>query len=152
MEDFRAYEVADRVVDGVAEHRRGNQQQREQVHVDATSGRKRTGDEKQGVSGKKGRHDQASLAKNYDEEQQVNPGAGLLKQGCKMAVEMNQQVPAGKQELHRGILPRHLELDNARRFKTGAQRRSIASWEEPQTCPPSARCPKRSSARSRPGR
>ena len=82
MEDFRAYEVADRVVDGVAEHRRGDQQQREKVHVDAASGRKRTGDEKQGVSGKKGRHDQASLAKNDDEEQQVNPGAVLLKQYC----------------------------------------------------------------------
>jgi len=52
------------------------------VHVDAASGRKRTGDEKQGVSGKKGRHDQASLAKNDDEEQQVNPGAVLLKQYC----------------------------------------------------------------------
>jgi hypothetical protein len=32
----------------------------------------------------------------------------LLEQGCKMAVEMDQQVPAGKQELHRSILPRHL--------------------------------------------
>jgi len=57
---------------------------------------------------KKGRDDQASLAKNDDEKQQVNPGAVLLKQCCKMAVEMNQQIPAGKQELHRGILPRHI--------------------------------------------
>jgi len=32
----------------------------------------------------------------------------LLEQCRKMAVEMNQQIPAGKEELHRGILPRHL--------------------------------------------
>jgi hypothetical protein len=32
----------------------------------------------------------------------------LLKQRCKMSIEMNQQVPAGKQEFHRGILPRHI--------------------------------------------
>src|SRR5207249_11002370 len=46
-------------------------------------------------------------------EQQVNPGALLLKQCCKVAVEMNQQIPAGKQELHRGILPRHISLERA---------------------------------------
>src|SRR5713101_5221995 len=108
MEYFRAYEAADRVVDGVSEHRRGDQQQGKQVDVDAAAGRERTGDEKQGVSGKKRRYDQAGLAKNDGEEQQVNPGAVLLEQCCKMAVEMNQQVPAEKQELHRSILPRHI--------------------------------------------
>src|SRR5258708_27511069 len=108
MEDFRAYEAADRVVDGVSEHGRGDQQQGEQVHVDAAAGRERTGDEKQGVSGKKGRYDQSGLAENDREKQQVDPGAVLLEQRCKVAVEMNHQVPAGKQELHRGILPRHI--------------------------------------------
>jgi len=41
---------------------------------------KRTGDEEQGVSGKKGRDDQASLAKNNDEEATGTPSTVLLKQ------------------------------------------------------------------------
>jgi hypothetical protein len=32
----------------------------------------------------------------------------LLKQRRKVAVEMNQKVPAVEHEFHRGILPRHL--------------------------------------------
>src|SRR5439155_5717349 len=148
MEDSRTYEAADRVVDGVAEHRRGNQQQREQVHVDAASGGKRTGDEKQGVSGQKRRYDQAGLAKNNDEEQQVNPGAVLLKQYGEVPVEMDELIPTGKKELHRGILPRHI-IWAVSRLERLFNRLPL---EESQTCPPSTRCPKRSSARSRPGR
>ncbi len=60
------------------------------MHVDAAPGRERTGDEKQGVSWKKGRYDQPGLAKNDDEEQQVNPGAVLLKQYCEVPVEMDE--------------------------------------------------------------
>src|SRR6266704_2203587 len=38
----------------------------------------------------------------------MNPGAVLLKQCREVPVEMDEQVPTGEKEFHRGILPRHI--------------------------------------------
>jgi hypothetical protein len=32
----------------------------------------------------------------------------LLKQYCEVPVEMDEQIPTGEKEVHRGILPRHI--------------------------------------------
>ena len=70
-----AQQVADAVVDAVAQDGGAGEQQEDQRQTERAGGREGAGGEQQGVAGQERRHHQPGLAEDDPEQDQIGPGA-----------------------------------------------------------------------------
>ena len=97
LEDPRAEELADEVVAVVPHHRRTPQQAEQQRLVQRARPRQRPGRKQQRIAGQERRHDQARLAEDDHEQDEVGPRPVLLHQleqaGVEVEDELGDEVP-----------------------------------------------------------
>ena len=106
VKDLGPDDLADPVVDGVADDRGRGQDEEKPSDLQVASGGECPGGKDQRISGKEGCHDQAGLAEDDNKENKIGPEAIRLDQIAQVRVQVDDEIDDLGQKFHAGSLIR----------------------------------------------